>query len=197
VPIRTIDSRLRKATSRVGRMAVLQSPLAITAVGIAALVTVGACAPTSTSSSGGSGSVTAMCSLTSLPRPSVTPLPTSAPSPAADAPGTVGVILPGTTPPTRSTPYDAPLLQAVLDAGGVTSDIQNAQGDPVRFEQIAQSMIGEGVRVLIIDSIDPTSASAVEQQAVAAGVTVIDYDRATLHGSVSSVIGTPSPLPSC
>jgi D-xylose transport system substrate-binding protein len=46
-------------------------------------------------------------------------------------------------------------------------------------------MIGEGVKVLIIDSIDATSGAAVEQQASAAGIKVIDYDRVNLGGSAA------------
>jgi D-xylose transport system substrate-binding protein len=94
----------------------------------------------------------------------------------------VGVILPDTTSSTRYTLYDAPLLQKAFDAAGIKSDIQNAQGSTANFAQIAQSMIGEGVKVLIIDSIDQTSGVAVEQEAAAAGIQVIDYDRVNLGG---------------
>ena len=94
----------------------------------------------------------------------------------------VGVILPDSTSSTRYTLYDAPLLKAAFDAAGIASDIQNAQGSTANFQQIAQSMIGEGVKVLIINSIDPTSGIAVEQQAAAAGIQVIDYGRANLGG---------------
>jgi D-xylose transport system substrate-binding protein len=44
-------------------------------------------------------------------------------------------------------------------------------------------MIGDGVQVLIIDSIDAASGAGVEQQATAAGVDVIDYDRVNLGGT--------------
>ncbi len=44
-------------------------------------------------------------------------------------------------------------------------------------------MIGEGVKVLIMDSIDATSGAAVEKQASAAGIKVIDYDRVNLGGT--------------
>jgi D-xylose transport system substrate-binding protein len=97
----------------------------------------------------------------------------------------VGVILPDTSSSTRYTLYDAPLLKAAFDAAGIQSDIQNAQGSTANFQQIAQSMIGEGVKVLIIDSIDPTSGIAVEQQATAAGVKVIDYDRVNPGGQAA------------
>ncbi len=61
--------------------------------------------------------------------------------------------------------------------------MQNAQGDKNKFASIAQNMIGEGVKVLIIDSIDAASGAGVEKQAANAGVKVIDYDRVNLGGS--------------
>ena len=44
-------------------------------------------------------------------------------------------------------------------------------------------MIGDGAKVLIIDSIDAASGAGVEAQADKAGVQVIDYDRVNLGGS--------------
>ena len=97
--------------------------------------------------------------------------------------GKVGVILPDTTSSTRYTLYDAPLLKQALSAAGLTPDVQNAGGSTAKYQQIAQSMIGEGVKVLIMDSIDATSGAAVEKEATAAGIKVIDYDRVNLGGS--------------
>src|SRR5262249_52241329 len=70
-----------------------------------------------------------------------------------------------------------------LTAAGITPDVQNAQGDKNKFTSIAQSMIGEGVKVLIIDSIDAASGAGVEKMADKAGVKVIDYDRVNLGGT--------------
>ena len=95
----------------------------------------------------------------------------------------VGVILPDTTSSTRYETYDKPLLQKAFDDAGVKADIQNAQGDKSKFASIAQSMIGEGVKVLVIDSIDAASGAGVEKTAADAGVKVIDYDRVNLGGS--------------
>ena len=97
--------------------------------------------------------------------------------------GKVGVILPDTTSSTRYTLYDAPLLKKAFDAAGIQSDIQNAQGDTAKFTSIAQSMIGEGVKVLVIDSPDAATGAGVEQKAKQAGVKAIDYDRVNLGGS--------------
>jgi D-xylose transport system substrate-binding protein len=173
------------------------STMSIAAVGAAALLALTACgsnnssSSSSSSSSSASGSsssasgVSAKCSLTSPPKSSAAAPSTTPPTPVANATGKVGVILPDTTSSTRYTLYDAPLLKAAFDAAGIQSDIQNAQGDTSKFQSIAQSMIGEGVKVLLIDSIDATSGSAVEQQAKAAGIQVIDYDRVNLGGSAS------------
>ena len=136
----------------------------------------------SSGSGGGSGnsSLKAACSLDNPPQ-------SGASMPKAvdlgKASGKVGVILPDTTSSTRYTLYDKPLLQKALSDAGITPDIQNAQGDKNKFASIAQSMIGEGVKVLIIDSIDQASGAGVEKAAAQAGVKVIDYDRVNLGGS--------------
>ncbi|MCW2818953.1 MAG: hypothetical protein JWR42_1740, partial [Marmoricola sp.] len=153
-------------------------------LGVAALAGCGSSSSSSKSSdSSGSGAakLSAACKLSSPPK-SAAQAP-SAGNATAKASGKVGVILPDTTSSTRYTLYDKPLLQKALTSAGVTADIQNAQGDKNKFASIAQNMIGEGVKVLIIDSIDAASGAGVEKQAAAAGVKVIDYDRVNLGGS--------------
>src|SRR5205823_466071 len=127
-----------------------------------------------------SGQAAGACKLTSPPTSSA-----QAPSGSSNltASGKVGVILPDTTSSTRYTLYDAPLLKSALSAAGITPDVQNAGGSTARFQQIAQGMIGNGVKVLIIDSIDATSGASVEKEAAAAGIKVIDYDRVNLGGT--------------
>jgi D-xylose transport system substrate-binding protein len=138
----------------------------------------------SDSKTGGSSStpkISAACKLDSPPTSGA-----SAPAGGgsnAKATGKVGAILPDTTSSTRYTTYDQPLLKKALSAAGVTPEIQNAQGDKNKFASIAQNMIGSGVKVLIIDSIDAASGSGVEKEAAQAGVKVIDYDRVNLGGS--------------
>ncbi|MFN8195520.1 MAG: substrate-binding domain-containing protein [Nocardioidaceae bacterium] len=95
----------------------------------------------------------------------------------------VGVILPDTTSSARYTQYDAPLLTKAFEDAGIKADIQNAQGDNAKFVSIAQSMISEGVKVLVIDPADPATGISVESSAKAAGIAVIDYDRVNLGGS--------------
>jgi D-xylose transport system substrate-binding protein len=158
--------------------------------GVAAALTVSACGSSSkggstnnggSSSGGGNSNITAACKLTDPPK-SAAKLPET-PATPLKATGKVGVILPDTTSSTRYTLYDAPLLTSALKAAGITPDVQNAGGSTARYQQIAQSMIGEGVKVLIMDSIDATSGAAVEKQATDAGIKVIDYDRVNLGGT--------------
>jgi D-xylose transport system substrate-binding protein len=134
-----------------------------------------------TTSSAGGGQAAGACTLSSPPKSSTPPV--SASGSSLKATGKVGVILPDTTSSTRYTLYDAPLLKTALTAAGITPIIQNAGGSTAKYQQIAQSMIGQGVKVLIMDSIDQTSGAAVEKQAAAAGIKVVDYDRVNLGGS--------------
>jgi D-xylose transport system substrate-binding protein len=129
---------------------------------------------------GGTTDVTAACSLDNPPTSAASPPAESA---GGQASGKVGVILPDTTSSTRYELYDKPLLEKALTDAGITADVQNAQGDKNKFASIAQSMIGDGSKVLIIDSIDAASGAGVEQLADAAGVQVIDYDRVNLGGT--------------
>ena len=157
-------------------------------LGVAAALSLTACgssnssstAGTTTPSSSSAGGVTAACSLANPPQ-SKAALPKTVD--LGKASGKVGVILPDTTSSTRYVQYDAPLLTAALKAAGITPDVQNAQNDKSKFASIAQQMIGDGDKVLIIDSIDAASGAGVEKAADAAGVKVIDYDRVNLGGT--------------
>jgi D-xylose transport system substrate-binding protein len=143
--------------------------------------TLAACGSDNSGGGGGGQKITAACSLDNPPTSGA-----EAPAAGADvgkATGKVGVILPDTTSSTRYTLYDAPLLTKALSDAGLTPDVQNAQGDQNKFASIAQNMIGSGVKVLVIDSIDAASGAGVEKAADQAGVKVIDYDRVNLGGT--------------
>jgi D-xylose transport system substrate-binding protein len=114
-----------------------------------------------------------------------TSAPAAASSPAAAAGGTVGFILPDTQSSTRWETADRPALVKAFAAAGIKADIQNALGDNAKFQSIAQGMIQEGVKVLIITSIDPATSIQVETSAKAANIPVIDYDRLVLGGSAA------------
>ncbi len=99
--------------------------------------------------------------------------------------GKVGVILPDAATSPRWEANDRPLLKKAFAAAGIGSDIQNANGDKSKFGTICDSMINEGVKVLLIVNLDSDSGSACLKKAQAAGVKTIDYDRLTLGGGAS------------
>jgi D-xylose transport system substrate-binding protein len=99
--------------------------------------------------------------------------------------GKVGVILPDATTSPRWEGTDRPSLQKAFDDAGIGSDIQNAGGDTTKFGTICDSMINEGVKVLMIVNLDSDSGSACLKKAAAAGIVSIDYDRLTLGGGAS------------
>jgi D-xylose transport system substrate-binding protein len=160
-------------------------PRRMAALAVAAVFGAASLAACSDSDDGGGGGadadITAACSLDSPPTSEASAPPEADTS--AQASGKVGVILPDTTSSTRYELYDKPLLTEALTNAGIDADVQNAQGDKNKFTSIAQSMIGQGVDVLIIDSIDAASGAGVEQAAAEAGVDVIDYDRVNLGGT--------------
>jgi D-xylose transport system substrate-binding protein len=139
----------------------LVGALALAAVGSLALSACGGSSSSTTSSSAGGSS-----------------------SAAAGGGGVqVGVILPDTQSSARWEAFDKPYLNDAFTAAGVKADIQNALGDKNKMATIADSMIQEGVKVLIITNLDSPSGAQIESKAKAAGIKTIDYDRLTLGGS--------------
>jgi D-xylose transport system substrate-binding protein len=132
---------------------------ALAAVGLAATVSIAACGNSKSSSSSGGGS--------------------------NSSGKQVGIILPDTKSSQRWGTDDPKYLKAAFDAAGVTYDMQNAQGDKQQFQTIADSMIAEKVKVLIIVNLDSGTGKAVLDKAKAAGIATIDYDRLTLGGGAN------------
>lgn len=133
-------------------------------IGVAASLTMAACSSSKSSSGSGGGGGGGSSS-------------------SGATTGTVGVILPDETSSPRYITYDQPLLKKAFDDAGIKADIQNAQGDKTKFGTIADSMIQNGVSVLITDGLDSPSSANVQKKAKAAGIKIIDYDRLTLGGS--------------
>ncbi|MEU6644764.1 substrate-binding domain-containing protein [Saccharomonospora sp. NPDC046836] len=96
--------------------------------------------------------------------------------------GKVGVILPETASSARWEGFDKPMLEAALRAEGFDADVQNAQGDVQKFTTLADGMISQGVKVLVIASINSEVGSAVAAKAKNANIPTIDYDRLNLGG---------------
>ncbi|MFI7586954.1 sugar ABC transporter substrate-binding protein [Spongisporangium articulatum] len=99
--------------------------------------------------------------------------------------GKVGVILPDATTSPRWEANDRPSLTKAFSDAGIESDIQNAGGDKTKFATLCDSMINEGVQVLMIVNLDSDSGAACLKKAAAAGIKSIDYDRLTLGGGAS------------
>ncbi|GGL16818.1 sugar ABC transporter substrate-binding protein [Mangrovihabitans endophyticus] len=107
---------------------------------------------------------------------------TGAPRARSGASEKVGVIMPDSTSSQRWTQDDPKFLKQAFDAAGVPVDIQNADGDRAKFQEIARTMIQDGAKVLIIVNLDSDSARTVLSWARGAGVKTIDYDRLSLNG---------------
>jgi D-xylose transport system substrate-binding protein len=60
---------------------------------------------------------------------------------------------------------------------GCTVAYQNASADAARQQQQAESMLAQGVAVLVLDAVDGEAAASIVNEAVAKGVPVIAYDR--------------------
>lgn len=94
----------------------------------------------------------------------------------------VAVLLPDTKSSVRWETADRPLLEQAFKAAGVPVEIQNAQGDKSTQQQQAEQAITNGAKILLLTNLDSGSGAAIETQAAAKGVKVIDYDRLTLKG---------------
>ena len=89
--------------------------------------------------------------------------------------GTIGISMPEQT--TLRWNSDGAELKSALEAKGYTVDLQYAGDDiPNQLAQI-ENMVTKGSKALVIAALDGTTLSAVLEQAAAAGVKVIAYDR--------------------
>jgi putative multiple sugar transport system substrate-binding protein len=87
----------------------------------------------------------------------------------------VGIVL-----PTRDEPrwiQDETRFRDALTAQGYDVQILFSQGDSAREKANVESLISQGIQVLIICPHDGTAAAAAAEEARAAGVKVISYDR--------------------
>jgi D-xylose transport system substrate-binding protein len=142
-----------------------RTTLALLAAGVGVSLALTACGANSDTPSGGGGGGSS----------------SGAPAPSG---GTkVGVILPETASSARWEGFDKPMLQEAMKAAGLDADIQNAQGDVSKFSTLADGMISQGVKVLVIASINSEVGTAVAAKANARGIPTIDYDRLNLGGS--------------
>ncbi len=100
--------------------------------------------------------------------------------------GLVGVILPDTTSSVRYVNFDQPYLKKAFETAGFSDSqfkIDNAQGSDSTELAQAQADITQGAKVLVMDPLDSTVGTQIQQAAAAKGVKLISYDRATFTGT--------------
>src|SRR3954471_16437894 len=97
----------------------------------------------------------------------------------------VAVLLPDTQSSTRWETADRPYLAKAFKVAGLTSSIVNAQGSATTQQTQAEQAITNGAKVILLVDLDSGSGAAIEKNAKAHGVKVIDYDRLTLHGAAT------------
>lgn len=105
---------------------------------------------------------------------------------AAKGTGSIAVLLPDTSSSARYVAFDEPYFNQAFEAAGLSSSdytVENAGGDPATQQTQAESAITKGATVIILDPLDSGSGAAIEKNATAKGVKVIDYDRLVLGGS--------------
>jgi len=104
--------------------------------------------------------------------------------------GMIGVLLPDTTSSARYVEFDAPYLTKAFEAAGLSSSdfkIDNAQASAATMQTQAEADITAGASVLLVDPLDSGSGAAIEANAAAHGVKVIEYDRLTLGGPADGI----------
>src|SRR5512135_566275 len=165
------NSRRRKKMSRNTTRLVLLSLFVI------ALVVLAACAPAPTP-------VPTAAPATKAPAATAAPVATAAPA-ATTAPAAgkvpVGIVL-----PTKDEPrwiQDQTRFQDALKAAGYDVQILFSQGSSATEKANVESLLSQGIKVLIICPQDASAAAAAVDEAHAAGVKVISYDRLVLNSS--------------
>lgn len=90
----------------------------------------------------------------------------------------IGILLPESKT-SRYEMFDRPLLEQRLDELCPNCEIlyQNAGQDSAAQQYQAEAMVTNGARVLILDAVDSTSASAIVTNAKNQGIAVVAYDR--------------------
>ncbi|MEU4428395.1 substrate-binding domain-containing protein [Actinoplanes sp. NPDC024001] len=97
--------------------------------------------------------------------------------------GGIGVILPDTKSSQRWSTDDPRYLTEQFKKANVPFEIFNAEGDKEQFKRLAEQLLDNNVKVLLIANLDSVSGKAVIDAAKQRDVFVIDYDRMTLNGA--------------
>jgi putative multiple sugar transport system substrate-binding protein len=87
----------------------------------------------------------------------------------------VGIVLP--TKDEQRWTQDETRFQDALKAAGYQAQILFSQGDSAKEKANVEALISQGVKVLIICPVDAAAAAAAVEEARAAGIKVVSYDR--------------------
>ena len=117
----------------------------------------------------------------------------AAEAPAAEAPAEEASNLIGVAMPTKDLQrwiQDGDNMKAQLEAAGYAVDLQYAANDIATQVSQIENMIANGCEVLVIASIDGEALGTVLDQAKAAGIPVIAYDRLIMGSDAVSYYAT-------
>ena len=117
----------------------------------------------------------------------------AAEAPAAEAPAEEASNLIGVAMPTKDLQrwiQDGDNMKKQLEAVGYTVDLQYAANDIATQVSQIENMIANGCQVLVIASIDGEALGTVLDQAKAAGIPVIAYDRLIMNSDAVSYYAT-------
>jgi D-xylose transport system substrate-binding protein len=109
---------------------------------------------------------------------------------AAKGKGLIGVLLPDTTTSARYESFDRPYLTKAFQAAGLADaqfKVDNAHGSATTMQTQAEADITQGASVLLVDALDSGSGAAIESNAAAKGVKVVDYDRLVKGGAAGRI----------
>ena len=131
--------------------------------------------------------IVAMLAVAGCPAPAATPAPAAeapaAEAPAAEAPAASGGPQVGIILPTKDEPrwiQDEARFKELLDTAGVPVEILFSQGSSATEMSNVESLLTQGVKVIILTPQDGAAAAAAADAARAAGAKVISYDRLIL-----------------
>ena len=135
----------------------------------------------------------AACGGTSAPAETPKEEAPAADAPAAEAPAEEASNLIGVAMPTKDLQrwiQDGDNMKKQLEAVGYTVDLQYAANDIATQVSQIENMIANGCQVLVIASIDGEALGTVLDQAKAAGIPVIAYDRLIMGSDAVSYYAT-------
>jgi D-xylose transport system substrate-binding protein len=93
------------------------------------------------------------------------------------------VLLPDSASSPRWETDDRRYFEEAFEAAGVEYNIVNAEGDATQQQAQAEQAIADGASVILLVSLDTGSGAAIIDQAKAADVQVVEYDRFNTGGS--------------